>query len=176
MQGGVARNSGAGSYDLGSKISLEAVAASGYEFAGWTLPDGTESLVNPLEVGADVAAVTPHGAKVKVVSGGHDITDYLDVPSADAAESIDLTKAAVKESVVKEAMDPEKGAKFEVKASEPTLTTSATKPGLVYTLREGTMLDGMSDGASKLGDGSPWTPAITVKGGASGFYSIKVTK
>ena len=44
------------------------------------------------------------------------------------------------------------------------------------TLREGTTLDGMSDGASKLGDGSPWTPAITVKGDASGFYSIKVTK
>ena len=73
-------------------------------------------------------------------------------------------------------MDPEKGAKFEVKASEPTLTTSATKPGLTYTLREGTTLDGMADGASKLGDGSPWTPEITVKGGASGFYSIKVTK
>ena len=39
-------------------------------------------------------------------------------------------------------MDPEKGAKFEVKASEPTLTTSATKPGLTYTLREGATLDG----------------------------------
>ena len=98
------------------------------------------------------------------------------MPSADAAGSIDLSKAAVKESVVKEARDPEKGAKFEVKASEPTLTTSATKPGLVYTLREGTTLDGMSDGASKLGDGSSWTPEITVKGGATGFYSIKVTK
>ena len=73
-------------------------------------------------------------------------------------------------------MDPSKGAKFEVKASEPTLTTSATKPGLTYTLREGATLDGMSDGASKLGDGSSWTPEITVKGGATGFYSIKVTK
>ena len=122
MQGGVARNSGAGSYDLGSKISLEAV------------------------------------------------------PSADAAGSIDLTKAVVKEAVVKEAMDPEKGAKSEMKASEPTLTTSATKPGLTYTLREGTTLDGISDGASKLGDGSPWTPSLKVKGGDSGFYSIKVTK
>ena len=97
-------------------------------------------------------AVTPHGAKVKVVSVEHDITDYLDVPSADAAGSIDLAKAAVKAAVVKEAMDPSKGAKFDVKASEPTLTTSATKPGLVYTLREGTTLDDMTDGASKLGD------------------------
>ena len=98
------------------------------------------------------------------------------MPSADAAGSIDLTKAAVKAAVVKEAMDPENGAKFEVKASEPTLTTSATKPGLMYTLREGTTLDGMSDGASKLGDGSPWTPEVKVKGCTSGFYSIKVTK
>ncbi len=64
----------------------------------------------------------------------------------------------------------------EVKASEPTLTTSATKPGLTYTLREGATLGGMTDGATKLGDGSPWTPEITVKGGTSGFYSIKVTK
>ena len=140
------------------------------------IPDGVDAAKVTVEVGAGVAAVTPHGAKVKVVRGGHDITDYLDVPSADAAGSIDLTKAAVKEEVVKEAMDPEKGAKFEVKASEPTLTTSATKPGLTYTLREGTTLGGMSDGASKLGDGSPWTPEVKVKGGPCGFYSIKVTK
>ena len=31
-------------------------------------------------------------------------------------------------------------------------------------------------GAPKLGDGSPWTPVVKVKGGAVGFYSIKVTK
>ena len=55
------------------------------------LPDGTESLVNPLEVTVEVGA--------------------------DVAGRI-------------------------------ALTTSATKPGLTYTLREGTMLDGMSDGAS----------------------------
>ena len=103
MQGGVARNSGAGSYDLGSKISLEAVAASGYEFAGWTLPDGTESLVNPLEVTVEVGEVVCGGVRGDESGdhegrGGHDITDYLDVPSADAAGSIDLTKATVKEA------------------------------------------------------------------------------
>ena len=27
-----------------------------------------------------------------------------------------------------------------------------------------------------VGDGSAWTPAITVKGGSSGFYSVHVTK
>lgn len=58
----------------------------------------------------------------------------------------------------------------------PSLTTPATRPGLTYTLREGTALHSMSDGATKQGDGQPWTPPITVKGGTSGFYSIKVTK
>ena len=50
------------------------------------------------------------------------------------------------------------------------------KPGLTYTLVEGTTLGAMADGDSTLGDGSAWTPSISVKGGASGFYSIKVTK
>ena len=30
--------------------------------------------------------------------------------------------------------------------------------------------------ASKQGDGQPWTPTFTVKGGVSGFYQIKVGK
>ena len=142
-----------------------------------TIPDGVDAAKVTVEVGADVAAVKPHGAKVKVVRGGHDITDYLDVPSADAAGSIDLTKATVKEAIQKETLDPEKGAKIELgDPSAPSLTTPATRPGLRYTLREGTTLGGMSDGATKLGDGSPWTPEVKVKGGASGFYSIKVTK
>ena len=50
------------------------------------------------------------------------------------------------------------------------------RSGLTYTLCEGTALHSMADGATKQGDGKPWTPAITVKGGTSGFYSIKVTK
>ena len=31
-------------------------------------------------------------------------------------------------------------------------------------------------GDSTVGDGQPWTPTIKVKGGASGFYSIRVSK
>ena len=31
-------------------------------------------------------------------------------------------------------------------------------------------------GASKQGDGQPWTHSITVKGGTSGFYTIQVEK
>ena len=30
--------------------------------------------------------------------------------------------------------------------------------------------------ACKVGDGQPWTPTVTVKGGTSGFYTIKVGK
>ena len=58
----------------------------------------------------------------------------------------------------------------------PVLTTAPTKPGLTYTLVEGATLGTMGDGAVKQGDGKPWTPAITVKGGSSGFYRIKVGK
>ena len=34
----------------------------------------------------------------------------------------------------------------------------------------------LSDDATKQGDGQPWTPTITVKGGTSGFCRIKVGK
>lgn len=34
----------------------------------------------------------------------------------------------------------------------------------------------MSDGDRVIGDGKPWSPEITVKGGESGFYSIGVVK
>ena len=36
--------------------------------------------------------------------------------------------------------------------------------------------EGMTLKATKVGDGTAWTPTITVKGGASGFYSIGVQK
>ena len=45
--------SGSGAYDLGGEVTLEAVAASGYEFEKWTLPDGKESTDNPLVVTVD---------------------------------------------------------------------------------------------------------------------------
>ncbi len=141
-----------------------------------SIPNGVDAGKVTVEVSTSVTTIKPNGAAVKIVKGGHNITGFLDIPSADASGTIDLTKANVKSEVVKEVMDPEKGAKFEVSASEPTLTTAATKPGLTYTLREGATLDAMQHGDSKLGDVKPWTPNITVKGGASGFYTIRVTK
>jgi len=127
-------------------------------------------------LGTDVEMVKPNGANVKIVKGENDITDYLNIPATDASGIVDLTKAAVKDEVVKEALDPGKGAEIVLNAESPSLTTSVTKPGLTYTLHEGTTLEGMNPGDSKLGDGQPWTPNITVKGGTRGFYSIGVTK
>ena len=89
---------------------------------------------------------------------------------------IDLTKATVKAEIVKEAMDPKKGAKIVLDAANPSLTTPNTRKGLIYQLHEGVTLGGMKDGDSKVGDGQPWSPKITVKGGNSAFYSIGVGK
>jgi len=37
-------------------------------------------------------------------------------------------------------------------------------------------MEANTTGATKVGDGAPWTPKITEKGGSSGFYTIQVTK
>jgi len=141
-----------------------------------TIPVGVEPEKVTVVLGADVETVKPNGANVKIVKGENDITGYLNVPKADASGTVDLTKAAVKEEIVKEALDPDKGAEITLNAESPSLTTAETKPGLTYTLHEGATLQGMNPGDSKLGDGKAWTPNITVKGGDSGFYSIGVTK
>ena len=141
-----------------------------------TIPSGVDASKVTVEVGTGVATVKPNGANVKVKRNGHDITAYLDVPAA-VNGVIAIGKAIIKESIVKETLDTSKGAVINLaNTSAPSLTTPATRPGLTYTLREGASLQDMSDGASKVGDGQPWTPAVTVKGGTSGFYSIKVEK
>ena len=56
---------GGGSYALGSKVSLEAVANDGYEFLYWS-GDAGETMQNPIEVTADVAkSVTAHFAPLR---------------------------------------------------------------------------------------------------------------
>jgi len=141
-----------------------------------TIPAGVGPEKVTVVLGTAVETVKPNGAMVKIVKGTNDITDYLNVPEADASGTVDLTKAAVKEEIVKEALDPAKGAEIVLNAEAPSLTTAETKPGLTYTLHEGATPGGMNPGDSKLGDGKPWTPNITIKGGASGFYSIGVTR
>jgi hypothetical protein len=86
-----------------------------------------------------------------------------------------MTDVTVVEDVIAEVLNPSVSDDnvIELNALNPFLKT-ITRPGLVYVLREGFLLDAMRDGDSTIGDGSPWTPSITVKGGNSGFYSIRV--
>ena len=139
-----------------------------------TIPQGVDAAKVTVEVSPKVVSVKPNGAKVKIVSGGADITEFLNVPAADGSGVVDLTKATVKEEIVKETMDPAKGAEIKLNAADPKLKTAPTRVGLFYQLREGGTLGGMKDGDSKVGDGEAWTPNITVKGGNSAFYSIGV--
>ena len=141
-----------------------------------TIPQGVDAAKVTVEVSPKVASVKPNGATVKIVSGGADITEFLNVPAADGSGVVDLAKAMVKEEYVTETLDVEKGAKIELDVANPSLTTPNTRVGLFYQLREGETLDGMKDGDSKVGDGQPWTPEIKVKGGNSAFYSIDVGK
>lgn len=143
-----------------------------------TIPEGVDAEKVTIEVSPTVQSVKANGATIKVMKGAADITEFLDIPAA-VDGVVNLGAAEVKEEIVKAALDTEQGAEIDLGQpgmSAPTITTAATKPGLTYTLVEGTTLDAMANGDSKLGDGTKWTPNIKVKGGASGFYTIKVTK
>lgn len=147
---------------------------SGVTWSGSAAP--TEIVVDDpsgkivIPAGQDISQLT-----VKVMSHGQDIFAYLDLPPAKDGV-IDLAQATIKAEFTEEVLDTEKGALIELNATSPRLTTANTRPGLVYTLREGTTLETMAPGASTVGNGQPWTPAILVKGGTSGFYSIEVSK
>ena len=145
-----------------------------------TIPEGVEPEKVTVEVAADVETVTANGANVRVMKGEYDIAEHLDLAAATQDGVINLAYAQVKEAVVKEVLDSEKGAEVDISDPEsPELTTSETKPGLTYTLLEGATLEEMmscTTGDSKVGDGKKWTPEIKVKGGTSGFYTIKVEK
>ena len=120
--------------------------------------------------GQDISQLT-----VKVMSHGQDIFAYLDLPPAKDGV-IDLAHATVRAEFVEEVLDTEKGAVVVLDPANPTLTTVNTRPGLTYTLYEGTALGDLKPGATTVGDGRPWTPTVTVKGGKAAFYSIGVGK
>ena len=115
-------------------------------------------------------------ANIRVVSGDADITSSLGAIPAASNGQISLGAVSVKPEVVEAALDVEQGAVIELNPEEPVLTTSETVPGLTYTLMEGSSLESMRSGDRKVGDGTKWTPNVTVKGGSSGFYTIKVEK
>ena len=139
-----------------------------------TIPQGVDAAKVTVEVTPKVASVKPNGAKVKVVVGDSDITGFLVIPESEGA--LNVANATVKEEIVKEALDPSKDAVIELNAANPQLITAPTRKGLTYTLYEGRKLESLSKGDSKLGDGDPWKPTITVSGGDAAFYSIDVSK
>ena len=139
-----------------------------------SIPQGVDAAKVTVEVSTKVATVKPNGAKVKVVVGDDDITDYLVIPESGGV--LNIAAATVKEEIEKETLDPSKDAVIELDAANPRLTTAPTRKGLSYTLFEGRKLESLSKGDSKLGDGNSWTPTITVSGGNAAFYSIDVTK
>ncbi len=141
-----------------------------------TIPSGVDAGKVTVKVGPGVTKVKPNGAKVKVISSGTDITSYLDIPSADSSGYIDMSSATVKDSIVKETVDESRGAKIVLGPSSPSIKTAPTRQGLKYTFSEGRSIDGMTQKSSKTGDGTSWTPSISIKGGSSGFYSIGVGK
>ena len=143
------------------------------------IPNGVDAAKVQVVLSPDVKTVTPNGAAVRVVRGEADITDFLDIPAA-VGGVIDLGAATVKPEFANEPLDPSKDAKVNLSVPDaPSLTTAPTRRGLVYQLKEGATLEAMeadADGDATVGDGQPWTPKVTVKGGASGFYSIRVSK
>ena len=143
------------------------------------IPDGVDTAKVTVAVSPDVKSVAPNGAKVRIVRDAADITDYLDIPVA-VNGVIDLGAATVKPEFANESLDTAKGAVVDFSSAEsPALTTAPTRKGLAYRLKEGATLEAMeanATGDSTIGDGQPWTPKVTVKGGASGFYSIRVSK
>lgn len=144
-----------------------------------SFPSGVNAENVTIQVSPDIQTVRTNGAAVKVVrtteNATYDITKFLDIPTTEAGV-LDLAAAEVKDEY-KNPLDVAKGAKVDLRdPSAPSLTTAPTVPGLLYTLREGQTLDALAEGVPAVGNGQPWTPAVTVKGGASGFYTIRVSK
>ncbi|MBO6167309.1 MAG: autotransporter-associated beta strand repeat-containing protein [Kiritimatiellae bacterium] len=142
------------------------------------IPDGVEAGKVTVLVPVTASTIEPNGAKVRVLSGEYDITDYLDLPS-DSFATIYMANVDVKQEVADEALDLDKGATVVLSGGTPTITTSPTKKGLTYRLLEGRTLEAMANsqnGDSTPGDGYPWTPEISITGGNAAFYSISVGK
>ena len=145
------------------------------------IPDKIDAATVAVKVPVTASVVKLNGANIIIIDNDYDITKYIDIPNADNDGFIELARATVKEEVVKEALDVEKGAEVTIGVEEPVITTAATKPGLTYTFRQGKTLERMQAGddaqaVTKVGDGEQWSPDITVKDPDSAFYSIEVTK
>ena len=155
----------------------ESATVAGNATDGYTVTVGDTAAKIKLPASGEVTIV--------VKKGGCEIQQFLDLPAA-VDGVIDLAGATVKEAIVKETLDPASGAEIDLgDADNLKLQTSNTRPGLTYEFYEAADFDELvgrgsmtppKPAATKLGDGAPWSPTITVKGGKSGFYRIGVTK
>ena len=143
-----------------------------------TIPDGVAADKVTVEVAADVETVKVNGANVKVMNKGHDIAAFLDLAAVTSSDGvINLAEAKVKDEVAKEALDTEKGAEIKLSPTDPSITTADTRPGLKYTFVEGQTIEELAPTEQyKWGDNTPFKPTPSIKGGTSGFYTIKVEK
>ena len=143
-----------------------------------TIPEGVEPEKVTVEVSADVETVKVNGAKVKVMNEGYDIAEFLDLAAVTSSDGvINLAEAKVKDEVAKEALDTEKGADIKLSPTDPSITTANTRPGLKYTFVEGQTIAELAPTEQyKWGDNTPFKPTPSIKGGTSGFYTIKVEK
>ena len=141
-----------------------------------TIPFGFDAGRVLLEVSPEVQTIEASGARIKIVRGADDITTLLNIPNPDARGVIHMSKAVVKPEFVAEALDLECGAEIKLDSNNPSIKTSNTRVGLRYTFYEGTALNEMKEGDSMIGNGLPWSPFISVRGGRSGFYQINVEK
>ena len=141
-----------------------------------TIPEWVSADKVTVQVTAGVEKVKPNGATIQVMSGGHDVSDYVQLPVADLEGFVDLAEAVVKPEVV-EALLTEDDAEVSIGGDEPHIRTAETKQWLTYHFREGTSLEAMRADTplSKAGDGQAWEPTITVKDPDSAFYELKVT-
>ena len=141
-----------------------------------TIPEGVSADKVTVQVTAKVEKVKANGATIQVMSGEHDVSEYVKLPEADLDGFVDLTEAVLKPEIV-EALLVEDEAEVSIGGEEPLIRTAETKPGLTYHFREGTSLEAMRADTplSKAGDGQAWEPTITVKDPDSAFYELKVT-
>ena len=143
-----------------------------------TIPDGVDPGKVTVEVAATVETVKVNGANVKVMNKGHDIAGFLDLAAVTSAGGvINLAEAKVKDDVAKEALDMASGADIKISPTDPSITTANTRPGLKYTFVEGRTVEELAPTEQyKWGDNTPFKPTPSIKGGISGFYTIKVEK
>ncbi len=137
------------------------------------IPVGFDPEKVTVEVDVLTDTVMSHGATIRLLCAGHDITPWVDIPTAGTDGVTRLDSVEVKESVAQEILLAAEGASFTMDNGSPCLVTAPTKPGLVYTVHEGPTLDAMVDGASTVGDGLPWIPSLTAWRDG-GFYTIRV--